>query len=213
MTTTTVSKPRFARMYMKASARAERRGSVEHRRRLLGGLSGRVVEVGAGHGLNFVHYPSTVTEVIAVEPEATLRENAVKAAANAPVPVTVVEGTADDLPLGDGEADAVVASLVLCSVPNQASALAEARRVLRPGGELRFYEHVVARRQPLRAVLTLADRSGLWPRRAGGCHLARDTGTAIESAGFSIEHCERFGFSPSALEPNVPHILGLARRR
>jgi ubiquinone/menaquinone biosynthesis C-methylase UbiE len=210
--TTTVSKPRFAKMYVKAAARAERRGGTDHRRRLLEGLSGRVVEVGAGHGLNFQHYPQAVTEVLAVEPEATLRAQAERAAAAAPVPVTVVAGTAEALPLGDGEADAVVASLVLCSVPDQAVALAEARRVLRPGGELRFYEHVIARCQPRRAILQFADRSGLWPKIAGGCHPARDTGAAIEDAGFTLERCERFMFRASALEPSVPHILGVARR-
>jgi ubiquinone/menaquinone biosynthesis C-methylase UbiE len=210
--TTTVSKPRFAKMYVKAAARAERRGGTDHRRRLLEGLSGRVVEVGAGHGLNFQHYPPAVTGVLAVEPEATLRAQAERAAAAAPVPVTVVAGTAEALPLGDGEADAVVASLVLCSVPDQAVALAEARRVLRPGGELRFYEHVIARCQPRRAILQFADRSGLWPKIAGGCHPARDTGAAIEDAGFTLERCERFMFRASALEPSVPHILGVARR-
>jgi ubiquinone/menaquinone biosynthesis C-methylase UbiE len=209
---TSVSKPRFAKMYVKAAARAERRGATDHRRRLLEGLSGRVVEVGAGHGLNFAHYPATVTEVLAIEPEGTLRAYAEEAAKRAPVPVTVLSGTADSLPLGDGEADAVVASLVLCSVPDPAGALTEARRVLHPGGELRFYEHVIARCQPKRAILQLADHSGVWPRIAGGCHPARDTGGAIEASGFEIERCERFMFSASALEPKVPHILGVARR-
>jgi ubiquinone/menaquinone biosynthesis C-methylase UbiE len=207
-----VSKPRFARMYVKAAARADRRGATEHRRRLLAGLSGRVVEVGAGHGLNFAHYPATVTEVIAIEPEQTLRSVAQEAAKRAPVQVTVREGNAEALPLADGEMDAAVASLVLCSVPDQARALAELRRVLRPGGELRFYEHVIAHAQPKRAILQLADHSGLWPAIAGGCHPARDTGPAIEAAGFEIEESDRFGFRASALEPSVPHILGIARR-
>jgi SAM-dependent methyltransferase len=128
------------------------------------------------------------------------------------VKVTVQAGTADELPLADGEVDAAVASLVLCSVPDQASALAELHRVLRPGGELRFYEHVIARSQPKRTILQLADHSGLWPAIAGGCHPARDTGAAIAAASFTIERCERFGFSASAIEPSVPHILGVARR-
>jgi ubiquinone/menaquinone biosynthesis C-methylase UbiE len=122
MSTTTVSKPRCAKMYMKAAARADQRGADDHRRRLLGDVSGRVVEVGAGHGINFQHYPATVTGVLAIEPEGTLRATAGDAAKWAPVPVAVVEGTADALPLGDGEADAVVVSLVLCSVPDQATA-------------------------------------------------------------------------------------------
>jgi SAM-dependent methyltransferase len=209
---TDIARPRFARMYVKAAARADRRGAAEHRRRLLAGLHGRVVEIGAGHGLNFAHYPATVTEVIAIEPEPNLRAAAQKAADAAPITLTVRAGTADALPLGNGEIDAAVASLVLCSVPNQARTLAELRRVLRPGGELRFYEHVIARRQPKRLLLQLADSSGLWPAIAGGCHPARDTGAAIEAAGFSIERSARFGFSASAVEPRVPHILGVARR-
>ena len=204
--------PRFARMYPRIAERAERRGATEHRRRVLAGLSGRVVELGAGNGLNFPHYPDTVTEVIAVEPEPTLRGAAEEAASQASVPVTVEAGTADALPLGDGEVDAAVASLVLCSVPDQASALAELRRVLRPGGELRFYEHVIARRQPKRAILQLADHTGIWPAIAGGCHVARDTGPAIEAAGFTIEKSDRIQFAAGPIEPKIPHILGIARR-
>jgi ubiquinone/menaquinone biosynthesis C-methylase UbiE len=210
--TTDIERPRFARMYIGASERTERRGAADHRRRLLAGLSGRALELGAGNGLNFAHYPATVTEVIAVEPEPTLRAAAEKAASDAPVTITIRGGTADAVPLDDGEVDAAVASLVLCSVPDQAAALAELHRVIRPGGELRFYEHVIAHCQPTRAILQLADRSGLWPKIAGGCHPARDTGGAIEAAGFKIQLCERFGFKASAIEPSVPHILGLARR-
>jgi ubiquinone/menaquinone biosynthesis C-methylase UbiE len=207
-----IEHPRFARMYLRMAPRAEERGASEHRRRLLAGLQGRVVEVGAGSGLNFAHYPATVSEVIAIEPEPTLRAAAADAANEAPVAVRVLPGTADELPIGDGELDAAVASLVLCSVPDQARALGEIRRVVRPGGELRFYEHVVAGRQPQRAILQLADRSGLWPKLAGGCHPARDTGAAIAAAGFEIESCKRFPFSPGALQPGIPHILGVARR-
>jgi ubiquinone/menaquinone biosynthesis C-methylase UbiE len=199
-------------MYLKAGARLDRRGVTEHRRRLLQGVSGRVVEVGAGNGLNFAHYPPTATEVVAIEPEPTLRAAAERAATQAPVPVSVRAGAAESLDLADGEMDAAVASLVLCSVPDQTRALAELHRVLRPNGELRFYEHVIANRQPLRAMLQIGDRSGLWPAIFGGCHPARDTGAAIEAAGFTIERCDRFGFRASALEPSVPHILGVAGR-
>jgi SAM-dependent methyltransferase len=212
-TTNDLPRPRFARMYLKAGARADRRGATDHRRRLLEGLAGRVVEIGAGHGLNFPHYPATVTEVIAIEPEPTLRAVAQDAAAGAPVPVTVHAGTADRLPLNDGDMDAAVASLVLCTVPDEARALAELHRVLRPGGELRFYEHVIPHSQPKRALFQLADHSKLWPAIGGGCHPARDTAAAIEAAGFTIERCERFDFRAGAMEPNVPHILGGARRR
>jgi SAM-dependent methyltransferase len=205
--------PRFARAYPLAAARADARGAAEHRRRLVAGLAGRVVELGAGNGNNFAHYPSAVTEVVAVEPEPTLRALAAEAARRAAVPVTVIGGLADDLPFADGAFDAAVASLVLCSVPDQGRALRELRRVLRAGGELRFYEHVIARRQPRRALLRLADRSGLWPALAAGCHVARDTEAAIAAAGFTIEHCERFEFRTAACAPRLTHILGSARRR
>lgn len=209
---TDIKRPRFARAYPKAASRADRRGATQHRRRLLAGLSGRVVELGAGDGRNFALYPTTVAEVVAIEPEPSLRAAAEAAAQHADVTVEVRAGIAERLPLDDCELDAAVASLVLCSVPNQTDALAELHRVLRPRGELRFYEHVVPRCQPKRALLQIADRSGLWPAVAGGCHPARDTGSAIESAGFTIERSERFGFSASAIEPSVPHILGVARR-
>ena len=168
-----------------------------------------MLEVGAGHGANFAHYPSEVTEVVAVEPEPTLRGLAENAARSAPVRVVVVPGTAESLP-GEGY-DAAVASLVLCSVPDQAVALSELRRVLGEGGELRFYEHVIARRGPKRALLQLADRSGLWPKLAAGCHPARDTAAAITAAGFDIVQCERISFRGAPIEPAIPYILGSAR--
>jgi ubiquinone/menaquinone biosynthesis C-methylase UbiE len=205
-------RPHFARMYMRSAANAEERGATDHRRRLLDGLSGTVVEIGAGHGLNFPLYPPEVTEVMALEPEPMLRSQAETAAESATVPIRVLAGVADELPLEDGSVDTAVASLVLCSVPDQQRALAEIRRVLRPEGELRFYEHVVARCQPKRLLLQVIDRSGLWPRIAGGCHPARDTTEAIMQAGFDIEEIERFGFSAQRFEPLIPHILGKASR-
>jgi ubiquinone/menaquinone biosynthesis C-methylase UbiE len=207
---TDLPRPRFARMYLRVSPGAEQRGAREHRQRLLAGLSGTVLEIGAGHGLNFAHYPREVSEVIAIEPEPTLRARATDAASDAPVPIRVIAGIADELPLEDRSVDASVASLVLCSVPDQGRALGELRRVMRPGGELRFYEHVIPRCQPKRTVVQLVDRSGLWPAIAGGCHPARDTTAAIEQAGFEIAEIERFGFAASRFEPAIPHILGSA---
>src|SRR4051794_15108366 len=203
--------PFFARMYLRMSPKAEDRGQGDYRAEMLAGLSGRVLEMGAGNGLNFAHYPGTVAEVVAVEPEPTLRTAAEEAAANARVPVNVVEGLADRLPAGDGEFDAAVASLVLCSVPDQTSALAELKRVIRPGGELRFYEHVQAEGQPAKALLKFAEKT-FWPLVGGGCHPARHTAEAIEAAGFEILQCRRFNFSPGAPVPKIPHILGCARR-
>jgi ubiquinone/menaquinone biosynthesis C-methylase UbiE len=202
-----VHHPLFARLYMRTATSAE----DPYRRELLDGLTGSAIEVGAGHGLNFAHYPSTVERVLAVEPEAVLRTAALEAAAQAPVAVEVVEGVAGQLPADDGEFDAAVASLVLCSVPDQQRALAELQRVIRPGGELRFYEHVVSQGTFARGVQRFADAT-FWPRVAGGCHLTRDTHAAIEQAGFQIETSRRFGFSPGPPVPQIPHILGTARR-
>jgi ubiquinone/menaquinone biosynthesis C-methylase UbiE len=206
-----VHHPVFARFYNRFAVRTEAAGVAEHRDEMLTGLSGRVVEVGAGNGLNFAHYPATVSEVVAVEPESYLRARAEDAAAAAPVPISVVDGTATGLPVEDDSCDAGVASLVLCSVPDQAAALAELRRVIRPGGELRFYEHVLAETAPHARVQRILDRT-VWPLMAGGCHTARDTLAAIEAAGFTIEQNRRFKFRPIPGFPASPHILGLARR-
>jgi ubiquinone/menaquinone biosynthesis C-methylase UbiE len=205
-----VRHPLFARVWTRLAAK-EKPEATAHRREMLAELRGRVIELGAGTGANFAHYPPEVTELVAVEPEPYLREQARRAAETAPVPVTVLDGVADALPSEDGAFDAAVACLVLCTVPDQARALGELRRVLRPGGELRFYEHVHAHTQPTRAILEILDRT-LWPRMAGGCHPTRETARAIEEAGFAIDECRRFGFAPAPLQPPVPHILGTARR-
>jgi len=207
----TVRHPIFARVYERVAEVAERRGAAEHRRRLLAGLSGRVMELGAGSGANFAHYPSTVSEVVAVEPERYLRERAQRAGARARVPVSVVDGVGGRLPSEDGSFDAGVAALVLCTVPDQQQALAELYRVIRAGGELRFYEHVIAETPGQARFQRFADAT-FWPHLAGGCHMARDTRTGIEQAGFQIESCERFQFSPMPPIPPDPHILGIARR-
>jgi ubiquinone/menaquinone biosynthesis C-methylase UbiE len=206
-----VEHPFFARFYLRMASGRKAKGEDEYRERMLAGLAGRVIEVGAGNGLNFPFYPSIVEQVLAVEPEPLLREAATKNAVDASVAVEVVDGVSGRLPAEDESFDAGVASLVLCSVPDQARALAEFRRVIRPGGELRFYEHVVAH-PPLAAALQRVADATFWPRVGGGCHLARDTATAIEQAGFRIESSERFAFTPGAPIPPIPHILGVARR-
>ena len=209
--TAEVRNPVFARVLVRMR-RNEKPEQIEHRRELLRGLTGRVLDLGAGDGANFAHFPASVTEVVAVEPERYLRELAERTAKQAPVPVSVVDGLADRLPLEDDSVDAAVAALVLCSVPNQGAALRELRRVIRPGGELRFYEHVLAHERRLAAVQRFVEKSGLWPLIAGGCHPARDTGAAIEAAGFTIEGCKRLSVKPCAIAvPVAPHILGTAR--
>jgi ubiquinone/menaquinone biosynthesis C-methylase UbiE len=206
-----VRHPLFARFFARGAAKDERRGQAALRRELLAGLSGQVIELGAGSGLSFSHYPAAVAEVVAVEPEAYLRGRAVAAARTAPVGIRVVDGTADRIPAADGSFDAAVVSGVLCSVPDAAAALAELRRVLRAGGELRFYEHVRAPGRMRGRAQDAADL--LWPRLMGGCHPNRDTRTAIERAGYQIVACRSLMFPPSArLSPVAPRVLGIARR-
>ncbi|MCZ9883686.1 class I SAM-dependent methyltransferase [Arthrobacter sp. B2a2-09] len=203
--------PRFARAYARVVPAMNLRGATEHRRSLLAGLRGRVIEVGPGEGSSFGLYPATVESVLAVEPDDYLRGLAESKARFAAVPVTVVPGTAENIPASDGEADAVVVSLVLCSVADQAVTLAEIRRVLRPGGTLAFYEHVRSDKRLLAAVEDLLTPA--WQHMAGGCHPNRDTLQAIGVAGFQVLDSERFGFSAGPLSPPIAHILGRAISR
>ncbi len=152
-----------------------------------------------------------MTEVLAVEPEPHLRRLAAQAAAHAPVPVRIVDGTAGLLPAGEAEFDAGVCSGVLCSVPDERHALAELHRVIRPGGQLPFYEHVRSTDPSHARFQDRADR--IWGVLNGGCHPNRDTETAITAAGFDIQECRRFDFRPCLLAaPVAPHILGRAIR-
>lgn len=206
-----VRHPVFARVYAWVSPRMEA-GVAVHRRQLLAGLAGRVIEVGAGNGLNFAHYPAQVTGVLAVEPEPHLREIAQRNAGEAPVPVEVVAGVAERLPAPDATFDAAVVALVLCSVPNATAALDELYRVLRPGGQLRFFEHVRAAGPALRGTQRLLDAT-IWPTLAGGCHTGRDTAVAIRRAGFTVERLERLRFPDIRIPlPTSPHVLGVASR-
>lgn len=201
-----VRHPLFARLYTRLSRQMDEAGGREHRRRLLAGLDGEVIEVGAGNGLNFAHYPAAVTRVLAVEPEPYLREEARRHAAAATVPVEVVDGTAGSLPAADATFDAAVTSLVLCSVADQAAALAEIRRVLRPDGELRFFEHVRAAQPGMSRLQSLLDAT-FWPHVAGGCHTGRDTRAAVERAGFTVEAVEDFRFPETRVPlPTSRHL-------
>jgi ubiquinone/menaquinone biosynthesis C-methylase UbiE len=205
--------PLFARCLARSADIAERKGAGALRTRLVEGLAGRVVEVGAGSGIQFRHYPADVTEVVAIEPEPTLRAMALEAADASPVPVRVMPGLADALPLADASVDAGVCAGVLCSVDDPAAALRELARVIRPGGELRFYEHVASSRPRAATVQRALDASGIWSRAMGGCHTARHSDASIAAAGFTIERLERFSFRPTLLDtPVASKVLGSARR-
>ena len=176
------------------------------RARLLSQCRGRVVEIGAGTGLNFRHYPRAVSGVDAVEPDRHMLRRARKAAATAGVPVRLHTATAEDLPFPDSSADAVVATLVLCSVEDPVDALAEIRRVLRPGGRLLFLEHVRANSPSAARWQDRWERP--WGWFSAGCHPNRDSVTSIERAGFAIEDIVRFAEGPP---PVRPHVMGVAR--
>jgi MFS family permease len=207
---TKVSHPIFARVYAWISPRMEQAGYAEHRGELLDGLTGRVIEIGAGNGMNFAHYPPDVTHVLAIEPEPRLRELAQAKATEVAVPVEVVDATADRLPAADATFDAAVASLVLCSVRDVPAALAEVRRVVRPGGQLRFLEHVRADTPGLARVQRVLDAT-VWPTFGGGCHTHRDTRAAIEAAGFTIDDIDHPRIPETRIPaPASPHILGTA---
>jgi ubiquinone/menaquinone biosynthesis C-methylase UbiE len=203
-----VRHPLFARCYARVGHLLDAEIG-DHRRRLLAGLAGQVLEVGAGNGLNFPHYPATVTEVLAIEPEPYLRQLALAAARQAPVPIRVVDGTAEALPTPDRAVDAVVASLVLCTVADLGQALAEVRRVLQPRGRLRFYEHVRAEDPRLARWQDRLERP--WGWLVGGCHPNRDTVAAITAAGLRVVQLDRFDL-PAMPALARPHVLGVAER-
>lgn len=209
-----VHHPVFARYYAWMSVAADTTAGIAAvRAELLAGLSGRVVEIGAGNGLNFAHYPPAVSEVTAVEPERTLRQLAVRSALDAAIPVDVVPGTAEALPVKNGTFDAAVVSLVLCTVRDVRQSLAEIRRVLRPGGELRFFEHVRAEGRTMAATQRVLDRT-FWPLLAGGCHTSRDALAAIEAAGFVVETHRGIRIPESGVRlPTSACVLGVARRQ
>lgn len=203
---------RFAR-YLEQRER-ERPDPVarELRRRLLAGLRGRVLEVGCGDGRSFEHYPASVTQLVAVEPDPTALAAAADRARGSAVSIHVVNGTAEALPVEDGSFDAVVSMGVLCTVPDPAATLTEIRRVLAPTGELRFWEHVRSRRLPLRLLQRSLDAL-FWTRALGGCRTTRDTAATIAASGFELLSLTRGFHASSPLTITAaPYIIGIAQR-
>lgn len=174
-------------LYDLLAGRAERAGLGDRRHALLAGLEGDVVEIGAGTGASLPHY-ERARRVVAVEPDPSMAKRLPAKVAEARVPVEVRAGTAEALPFPDESFDAAVSAFVLCSVEDPASVLAEARRVLKPGGKLVLLEHVRGE-----------GRVGRWQERltplhrklAGNCHLDRDTLATVGAAGFETAGVER----------------------
>jgi len=183
----TVDNPFFARLWSKLSTR-EPESIKLLRRENLAGLTGRVLEVGAGTGTNFEFYPASVTEVVAIEPEQRLAVLARQEADRVSVAVTVSTDTVERY--GSGEPfDAVVCSLVLCSVQDPDSVLRQLFSTLRPGGELRYLEHVAS--TGLRARMQRLADATVWPRLLGNCHTHRHTERSIVDAGFEVADARR----------------------
>jgi len=171
--------PRLLHMVMQQEA------MVPFRRRVIGAADGRVLEVGIGSGLNLPLYGPSVRSVIGLDPSHELLRMARDRAATAPVPVELLEGSAETVPLDDASIDTVVTTWTLCTIPDAPRALSELRRVLRPGGALLFVEHG---RAPEPGVARWQDwLDPMWRRLAGGCHLNRKIDDLISGAGFRID--------------------------
>lgn len=204
-----VDNPFFARLWSRMSTH-EPEAILRLRRENLAGLSGRVLEVGAGTGTNFAFYPETVTEVVAVEPERRLAVIACEAAERAPVPVTVSTDTVEDYRAGE-PFDAVVCSLVLCSVDDPDDVLHQLFSMLRPGGEVRYLEHVAS--GGFRASIQRVADATVWPRLLGNCHTHRDTERSIVDAGFEIATARREWMLPAWVPlPVSETVIGRAVR-
>ena len=206
-----VDNPFFARLWSAMSTR-EPESIRALRRENLEGLTGRVLEIGAGTGSNFGLYPASVTEVVAIEPEQRLAVLAREAAAGTTVPVTVSTETVEQYAASADEPfDAVVCSLVLCSIADPDDVLRQLITMLRPGGELRFLEHVAG--TGMRARLQRAADATVWPRLLGNCHTHRNTERSISDAGFEVVRARHeWVLPPWVPMPASETAIGLAVR-
>lgn len=198
-----------AAIYDRAMAGVEQGGLFQWRRELLCGLDGRVLEVGAGTGANVDLYPPAVTELVLAEPDRHMRRRLAARAARLHRPSGVIAAAAEHLPYPDGHFDAVVSTLVLCSVEDPATAVSELRRVLRPGGRLVVIEHV--RAQPgSRRARWQRWLEPAWKHVAGNCHLTRDTAATLAAAGFDLTPlvAESMRKAPPIVRPTIRGVVG-----
>lgn len=199
----------FAATYDRLSRSSEEGGLRALRQRLLAGASGRVLEIGAGTGANLGLYNVAIDGLVVTEPEPAMLRRLQKAAQQHMPLAQVVQSRAEQLPFQDASFDTVVSTLVLCGVDDQARALEEAHRVLKPGGRLLFLEHVRAEEPKLARRQDRFERPWGWLAR--GCHPNRNTLAAIRAAGFDVTHVER-GEIPKAVSLVRPLIVGVAAR-
>jgi ubiquinone/menaquinone biosynthesis C-methylase UbiE len=200
--------PLGAWMYDRTLSRAEETCLADWRRALLEKAHGDVLEIGAGTGANLAHYPPAVRRLVLAEPDASMRSRLKRKVGERP-DVTVVDATAEAIPLPDRAFDVVVSTLVLCSVDSPGRSLAEVWRVLRPGGTLLFLEHVAAER-PGRLRWQRVLEPG-WRFMAGNCHLTRRTEDAIAEMGFALEDVRRESIRKVAGVVR-PSVRGVARK-
>ncbi len=202
----------MAALYDRLMRRSEEACLAQWRAELLQDLQGEVLEVGAGTGAGLPHYPEAVTRLVLAEPDPHMRRRLRARCGSSRLPrvVEVSDASLEALPMAAASFDAVVASLVLCSVLDLRAALAEIFRVLRPGGLFVFLEHVAADQNPTR--LKWQGRvEPIWKRVAGNCHLTRQTEEAILASGFQIERIKRESMR-KAMPLARPSIRGAARK-
>jgi ubiquinone/menaquinone biosynthesis C-methylase UbiE len=162
---------------------------VPYRSRVVANATGRVLEVGIGSGLNLPFYSQSVNEIVGLDPSPRLLEIADKAARQSSLPVELIEGTAEAIPIEAASIDTVLTTWTMCSIPDVDKALEEMRRVLKPNGRLLFVEHGLA---PEPRVAWWQDRLTLvWTHLSGGCHLNRAIEDVIKRTGFSIEWLDK----------------------
>lgn len=201
----------FSAVYDRGMKGTEEAGLRDMRHDLLAGARGRVLELGAGTGVNLPHYPGTIEGLTMIEPDPhmTRRLREKLAAAGRTSEVTVIEAPAESLPFPDDFFDTAVVTLVLCTVPDQSAALEETARVLKPDGQLLFLEHVRSRNPSL---AKWQDRlESPWRFLGDGCHCNRDTVAAIAAAGFQLGEVER-GTLPKAPPIVRPLASGAASK-
>jgi SAM-dependent methyltransferase len=198
----------FAAVYDRGLKATEEAGLREMRRQLLSGATGRTIDIGAGTGANLGLYPESVTELVLAEPDPHMVKKLREKLAREGEGHELVQAPAERLPFADASFDTAVFTLVLCTVPDQAAALAEAARVLRPGGTLLFLEHVRSGHPGVAGWQDRLERP--WRFLGDGCHCNRDTVAAIAASPLSLESVER-GEMPKAPPIVRPQASGRAQ--